>query len=429
MTEARIVICGGGAGGLELAVGLAKTRRFKVTLVDPRATHLWKPLLHEVASGSLDVASHEVSYLALARWRGFVFAHGALEGIDRAAREVIVGAVHDENGSVLIPERRLAYDALVLSVGGVTNDFGIPGVRAYAYTLDTVHDAERIHARILKSCIQANYAPVKADPFHVAIVGGGATGVELAAELRSTARTLSAYGLDNLDPDAFLRLTIVNADARLLQQLPEQISDAVGAVLSRLGIAVRNSEQVVAVEPDGLMAKSGDRIRSDMTIWAAGVRGPPLLRRLGLETNRLDQIVVTETLQSTTDPDVFAIGDCAAIPWTGREGYVPPRAQAAHQEARHLLRVIPAFLRGEPLRPFRYNDLGSLLSLGERGGIGTLMGFIRGAGLEVDGFIASLLYRFLYRRHLAALFGWWTVALESLGHWMGSTTRPRVKLH
>lgn len=429
MAEARIVICGGGAGGLELTVGLARTRRFKVTLVDPRATHVWKPLLHEVASGSLDVASHEVSYLALARWRGFVFAHGALEAIDRAAREVVVGAVHDENGSVLIPERRLAYDALVLSVGGITNDFGVPGVRAHAHTLDTVHDAERIHRRILRACIQANYGLARTEALHVVIVGGGATGVELAAELRSTARTLPAYGLDNFDPDTFLRLTIVNADARLLQQLPEDISKAVAATLSGLGVAVRNSEQVVAVEPDGVIARTGDRIRSDMTIWAAGVRGPPLLRHLGLETNRLDQVVVTETLQSTTDAAVFALGDCAAIPWLGRRGYVPPRAQAAHQEAQHLLRSIPAFLHGRPLKPFHYNDLGSLLSLGERRGIGTLMGFVRGAGFEIEGYIASLLYRFLYRRHLAALFGWWTVVLESLGHWMGSTTRPRVKLH
>lgn len=427
----RVVICGGGAGGIELAVALGKLRDIGVWLVDPSPSHLWKPLLHELASGSLDVASHEVSYLALARWRGFVFAQGSLAGIDRTAKEVIVSAVRDEAGGEIIPERRLAYDVLVLSVGGVTNDFDVPGVRDHAQMLDTISDAERIHDKVLRACMKANYGIGDVDPLHITIVGGGATGVELAAELRSTTRALQAYGLENLDPDQFLRLTIVNADPRLLLQLPERISEAVLRTLERLKIEVRNGEQIVMVESSAVVTKRGERIRSDVTIWAAGVKGPPGLRQIGgLQTNQLDQVVVTETLQTATDSSVFALGDCAAAPWVEHGGrIVPPRAQAAHQQARHLAKAIPALIRGEPLRAFRYNDLGSLLSIGERGGIGTLMGFVRGAGLQVEGFIAAMLYRFLYKRHLAALFGWWTVLLDSLGDWIGSSTRPKVKLH
>ena len=430
MTDlARIVVCGGGAGGLELAVGLCRSRKVAVTLIDPSPTHLWKPLLHEAASGSLDVASHEVSYLALAQWRGFVFAHGPLTAIDRKAKAVSIGAIHDEDGEQIIPDRQIPYDILVLSVGGVTNSFGVAGVPENAHVLDTVADAERIQKHILRTCMRANFLETASAPLDVAIVGGGATGVELAAELRSTTRTLLAYGLKRLESDQFLRLTVVNADARLLQQLPERTSEAVTRVLAQLKVQIRNGEQVIRIEPGALITKRGERIPAGMIIWAAGVKAPSWLReRTDLKTNRLDQVIVSETLQTVSDPSIFALGDCAEAPWA-RHGSVPPRAQAAHQQAHFLTKSIPKYIAGRPLPAFRYNDLGSLLSLGERGGVGSLMGFVRGAGFEIEGFIASVLYRFLYKRHLASLFGWWTVALTSLGDWIGSSTRPKVKLH
>ncbi|MEZ5817720.1 MAG: NAD(P)/FAD-dependent oxidoreductase [Hyphomicrobiaceae bacterium] len=428
----RVVICGGGAGGIELAVRLASRTDLDVHLVDPSPTHIWKPLLHEIASGTLDVSSQEVSYLALAEWRGFVFAQGHLEGLNRAARSVSIGPALGLDGREIIPRRELSYDVLVLSVGGVTADFGIPGVTAHARFLDTAADAERIFDRILQACMSANYKPEIVPPghFRVCIVGGGATGVELAAELRSSVRALAAYGLDTIDPDRYLSITVVNADARLVQQLPERVSNSVQSTLERLGIETRNASAVVAVQMDAVVLKGGERLVSDMTIWAAGVRAPRLLAGLGgLETNRSDQIVVTSSLQSVSDPAVFALGDCAAAPWAGTNARVPPRAQAANQEAAFLARAIPRYLAGEHLGEFHYNDLGSLLSLGEEHAVGRLMGFIRGAGLEVEGFAARLLYRWLYKRHLAVLFGWGLVMLDSVGNWIRRSTRPRVKLH
>src|SRR5258706_1776929 len=223
----RVVIWGGGAGGIELATKLGGRSGIEVTLVDATDAHVWKPLLHELASGSMDAVSHEVDYLALARWHGYTFCYGALEGIDRERREVLVGEVRDDAG-VLIPARRLGYVLLVIAIGGATNDFVIEGVREHAYVLDTMKDATGIHRQLVRACLQSNYAETagerKSDELDVAIVGGGATGVELAAELRSAARILRYYGLTRLDPDRFIKLTVVNADPRLLPQLSERLS-------------------------------------------------------------------------------------------------------------------------------------------------------------------------------------------------------------
>lgn len=432
----RVVIAGGGSGGLVLATALAgrngRRKTYAVTLADPIATHVWKPLLHEFASGSADASFHEVAYIALARWHGFTFAQGPLEAIDRDKREVLIGAAHDETGAELAPPRRLPYDILVVAVGGVTNDFRIPGVRENAFFLDSAADAERLHRRIVQACMRANHGldDGVGDQLDIGIIGGGATGVELAAELRATTRELLAYGLDNLDPEKFIRLRVVNADQRLLLQLPERIASSVEAILHNLDIEVMNGQMVTEVAPGRIMTKSGASIPSDITIWAAGVKGPAFLAGIGgLETNRADQLVVTGSLQTTRDPNIFAIGDCAVAPWLGTDKPVPPRAQAAYQQARYLLSAIPRVVRGEALTPFRYNDLGSLVSLGGESAVGTLMGLARGAGIRIEGFLAQLIYRWLYKRHQAALYGWWAVSLDSIGGWTRRVTRPQVKVH
>ena len=254
--------------------------------------------------------------------------------------------------------------------------------------------------------------------------------LELAAELRSTTRMLLAYGLTRLDPEKFVRLTLVNADPRLLLQLSEHIATSIAKILSGLGVKVLNSTQVTAIEPEAVMTRSGERLHSDITVWAAGVRAPQFLAGIGgLESGRLGQLAVTPTLQTTRDPQIFALGDCAAAPWEDKGALVPPRAQAAFQEAAYLAQAIPRLIRGDKLNPFRYNDLGSLVSLGDAEAIGTLMGLARGAGIRIEGLLARLIYKWLYKRHQAALFGWWAVLLDSFGRWIGSATRPRVKLH
>ncbi len=432
----HIVVVGGGAGGLELATRLGKrlgrSGRANVTLVDRNRTHVWKPLLHEVAAGSMDIHAHQLDYPAQARWHHFSFCYGALEALDRGRREISVAPVLDERGAEVIPRRALRYDTLVLAVGSVANSFGMPGVAEHAFALDSADEADRFHRRLVNACLRANYRASPERPAHlrVVIVGGGATGVELAAELHSTTRVLAAYGLENIDPERYLRVTLVNADSRLLAQLPERISLAAAEILEELGVAVLNGEQVMEVTASEVKLKSGKSLSTDLTVWAAGIKCADFLRGLGgLETNRSNQLVVVATLQTTRDSDIFAIGDCAACPWEGHAMPVPPRAQAAHQQASHLLGSIERRLRGKPPRPFHYRDFGSLVSFGAYSTIGTLMGFLSGKSLRVEGWFARLMYLSLYKLHLLALHGFLGVVLDSLARLLKRGTEPRVKLH
>ena len=431
----HIVIVGGGAGGLELATRAGDRfggkGRAVVTLVDRNETHLWKPLLHEVAAGSMDIHAHQLDYLAQARWHHFNFWCGALEGLDRARHEIAVAPTLDDRGAEVIPRRRLLYDTLVVAIGSVANTFGVPGVSEHAYALESAIEADRFHRRLINACIQANYRPAGAPArLRVVIVGGGATGVELAAELHNTTRVLAAYGMENIDPERFLEMTLLDAGPRILPMLPERIAKAATAVLENLGVRVACSEQVVEVTAHEVKTRSGNVFPVDLAVWAAGIKGADVLRSLdGLETNRINQLVVLPTLQTTRDPDIFALGDCSAFPREGGGPAVPPAAQVAHQQASHLLRSIARRLDGRTPLPFRYRDFGSLVSLGQYSTIGSLMGFLSGKSYRVEGWFARFMYLSLYKMHLYALHGPIGVVLDTLARFLKRGTEPRIKLH
>jgi NADH dehydrogenase len=427
---------GGGAGGLELVTRLGDTlgRRGKadVTLIDKARTHLWKPLLHEVAAGSMDFAVHELDYLAQAHWHHFRFRVGAMTGLDRSRREVRVAPVVDDEGAEVTPARGVSYDTLILAVGSMTNDFGTPGVQEHALRLDEPPQAARFHRRLVNACIraQSQTEPLRPEQLHVAIIGAGATGVELAAELHKSTRELVAYGLDRIDPEKDVKINVIEAADRILPALPERLSKAATKLLRGLGVLVHVSSRVAEVLSDGVKLADGRVIPAELVVWAAGVKAPDFLKDLdGLETNRINQLVVLPTLQTTRDPDVFAIGDCASCPWEGRDATVPPRAQAAHQEASHMVRQLKRRLAGRPLEPFRYRDFGSLVSLGEYSTVGSLMGALVGGALFVEGYFARLMYVSLYKMHELALHGFWKVALETLARMITRRTEPPVKLH
>jgi NADH dehydrogenase len=437
----RIVIIGGGAGGLPLAtmlgdkLGDKRRGRADITLVDRFETHLWKPLLHEVAAGRMDAAAHDVDYLALGYWHHFRFRQGAVIALDRAARKVTLGAVDDDEGKVMLPERVLPYDTLILCIGSTTNDFGVPGVAANAISLDTAIDADRFHRRLLAACIRADDDAAQGKPAHVdiVIIGAGATGVELAAEIRQTTRAHIGYGLDKLDPEKDIRLTLLEAAPRILPQLGEHIAEAATELLASLDVSVRAGERVTAVDASGVHTANGGVLPADLVVWAAGIQAPAVLAALdGLEVNRLHQLVVTQTLQTTRDPDVFAFGDCAACPWpgAGKEGrMVPPRAQAAHQEASLLRRSMIARLADKPLPVFRFHDFGSLVSLGELSAVGNLMGRLIGGSMFIQGLIARVMYASLYKLHQISIHGYLRVVFDTLGRFLRRRIEPRVKVH
>jgi len=432
----RIVIVGGGAGGLELATHLGerlgRRQRAAVTLIDRARTHVWKPLLHKVAAGTMDPGDHALDYLAQAHWHGFRYQQGEMVGLDRASRRVNLAPVVDEEGATVVPARSVSYDTLVLAIGSQTNDFGTPGAARYAISLDSAEQAARFHARLLNTCLRADLEPGAGPPgaLGIAIIGAGATGIELSAELHKVVRELVAYGLDRIDAERDLKLTIIEAAPRILPALPERLANATLRLLTRLKVEVLTGERVVEVDALGVRTASGRRVPAALVIWAAGVKAPDFLKDLaGLETNRLNQLVVTPSLQTTRDPAIFALGDCAACPWAGREGTVPPRAQAAHQQASHLARALPRLLAGRPVPSWRYRDFGSLVSLGRYSTVGSLMDSITRGSLMIEGLFARLMYLSLYKMHELALHGPTKVVLDTLARLITRRTEPQIKLH
>jgi NADH dehydrogenase len=434
----EVVIVGGGAGGLELATRLGdrlgRRGRANVTLIERERTHFWKPHLHEIAAGSMDLGSYETNYLAQSHWHGFRYRVGEMVGLDRARREVMVGPFIDEDGDLVTPARSFHYDTLVIAVGSLTNDFGTPGVREHAIALETPRQAALFHRRLVNACIRAHaqHEPLRPEQLHVAIIGAGATGVELAAELHKTTRTLVSYGLDRIDPEKDIRLVVIEAADRILPALPERLSKAATTLLEGLNVQVRAKARVEAVLENGVRLASGEVIPAELVVWAAGVKAPDFLRDLdGLEANRVNQLVVLPTLQTTRDEHVFALGDCSACPWpqAGEGKLVPPRAQAAHQQALHMVRQVERRMAGRSLKPYRYRDFGSLVSLGEYSTVGNLMGALVGGNLWVEGYFARIMYLSLYKQHELALHGFWKMALDTLARLITRRTEPHVKLH
>ena len=433
----RIVIVGGGAGGLALATRLGKQlgrkNRAIVTLVDAARTHVWKPLLHQLAAGSFDTHAEEIEYLAQARTNHFRFRLGSISSLDRVGKTIQLAASQDESGREITPVQTLAYDTLVIAVGSQTNDFGTPGAAEHAIKLDTPQAARLLNDRIINACIREQTVPRMPGrgPLTVTIVGGGATGVELAAELHAAVKVLVSYGFDNIDPERDMKIVLVEAGPRLLAQLPERLSEAALRELRKLSVEVHTSERVVEVSPLALQMASGLVIPSTITVWAAGIKAADFLTKLGdkpLEANHLNQLKVNGNLQTTRDASVYAFGDCSACPQPDGNS-VPPRAQAAYQQAIYLARALPMLIKGQAVASFVYRDQGSLVSLSRYSSVGSLMGGLSQGSFFVEGQLAKLMYWGLHKQHQVALVGFIKTVLITLSQMLDRTYRPRIKLH
>ena len=429
----HVVIVGGGAAGLELATSLGdkfgRRDRARITLVDRSRTHIWKPLLHAVAAGSLRRSQHELNYIAQAHWHGFRYRFGEMTDLDRQARMITLAATADDEGREITPQSTVQYDTLIMAVGSITNDFGTPGAAEYAVPLETPEQASRFNKRLVNACLRAQQqdTPVQPGQLHVAIIGAGATGTELAAELHRTARAIIAYGLDRIDPERDIKIILIEAADRILPALQPRMSVAVDAELTRMGVIVRTHARVAEVLPNGVRLSDGEIIPSELVVWSAGVKAPDFLANIGgLETNRINQLMVKPTLQTTRDDNIFAIGDCADCPQPGLPTSVPPRAQAAHQQASFMVKQMAARLENRPLGTYVYKDFGSLVWLGKHSSVGSLMGLI-GRSFFIEGYLARLAYRSLYKMHEAALHGGRRTLLGIVSP--GARPAPTVKLH
>lgn len=426
----KIIIVGGGAGGLELATELGnklgRKNKAHITLVDKNRTHLWKPLLHEVAAGSLDHGIDALSYRAHATNHHFNFKLAALTDIDRENKIIKLDKLVDADGTQILPESELSYDILVMALGSVSNDFNTKGVSEHCIFLDSPQQAKKFHHLMLNKYLQLCVQETK--QVSVAIVGAGATGVELSAELYNSLEQVARYGFEHIK-SSDLKVSLVEAGEKILPALPDRISGSAHQELLKLGVDVRTQTMVTEATEKGLMTKSGELIEADLMVWAAGIKAPNFLKEIaGLETNRINQLVVKATLQTTLDESIYAIGDCAscAIP---NGGFVPPRAQSAHQMASLVAKNIVASLKEKPLSDYKYTDYGSLVSLSNYSTVGSLMGNLMKGSMKIEGRLARMVYISLYRMHQVALHGYVKTALMTLVERINRVLRPRLKLH
>lgn len=400
----KIIIIGGGAGGLELATDLGdklgKTGKAQITLVDKNSYHLWKPLLHEVATGVLDEQVDNIYYASQGQQHNFEFTQGTFTDLDRDSKRITVINHNDESISI-------DYNILVIAIGSTSNDFGTPGVKEHCIFLDDQNAAIRLRETLINKftsfcSIIDDHQSTDEDKIRIAIVGGGATGVELASELPNMVEKFGACGRNKMCSD-LLDVSVIEATDRILPALPEKTAISITKTLEKQGIHVLTKTMITKAENDGFYPKDGGIIKADIMIWTAGVKAPDYLKEIsGLESSRSNQLVVKPTLQTSRDDSIFVIGDCAyAMQENGHAS--PPTAQAAHQMAKICYENIINILNNNPLKSFKYTDNGTIISLHD-----TAQGVVKIAGkseMSVKGWFALIIHRLLYRMHQASLLG------------------------
>ena len=431
--KTRIVVVGGGAGGLELMSRLGrsigKSGQADLTLIDGNATHVWKPLYHELATGTLNSNLDEVSFQGHASHHHYRFVRGFMAGLDREARQVQLAPLCTDKGETLLPNRVVEYDYLIIALGSVANDFGIEGVAEHCHFIDTAQQARRFRDHMLNTFLRINHVGGDAQPkLTINIVGGGATGVEVAAELTRAADMLHKYGYTDLEHSR-VHIRLIEMNERILPPLSEKVSRSAHQDLNKLDIDVMTNTSVKQVNASGLYTDSDEFLPADLNIWAAGIKAPDFLSELGLSIDDKGQAIkVHQTLQSIDDERIFAFGDCAACP-QGADGRVPPTAQAARQQAKHLAKMVPKLLRGEHLDDFKFRDRGSLVAIADYDAVGRLGSGLEKRGVFVEGLLARFAYASLYRMHQVTIHGFSRTLMTMIADSFSYYLKPRMKLH
>ena len=428
----KIIVIGGGAGGLELVTSLSrslgKRRKAHITLVDRSRTHVWKPLLHEVAAGVIDKQSDGVEYGIHASRHGYEFQLGNVNQIDPDNQQISLEPLIDDFGEEILPARTLSYDKLVVAVGSVSNDFGTPGVKDHAYFLDSLKQAERFHKALLNQLLKMNHRLADSEKLKVAIVGGGATGTELAAQLHYIGNLAKSYGMPNMSADK-LEISILEAGPRILPALPERISYSARRALTKINIQVRENTRVAKATQEGFVTSEDKLIEADLMVWAAGVKAPDFIQDIdSFEKNRIGQVMANSFMQALGHTNIYVIGDCCG--YQQEDGtWIPPRAQSAHQMADTVGKNIVNQLNDKPLVHFNYTDYGSLVHFSKYSTVGSLMGKLSNNNMFIEGRLAKLVYVSLYAMHQLAVHGKTKGLFTLLSRKVGNLLGPKFKLH
>lgn len=395
----------------------------RVSLIDRSWIHVWKPMLHTFAAGTSNIYEQQVQYVAHARTHHFEYVPGQLDAIERAAQHIRLAPLQVA-GEVVAGARELDYDVLVLAFGSRANDFGTPGVVEHCHFIDSPDQAEEFNGR-LRAQVVRSFADGR--NIDIAIVGGGATGVELAAELSRMVDLAAGYG--EADIRRRLRLTLLESRPRILNAFPEAVSASAASLLRALGVDVHTGVKVVAADAEGYLLEGGGRVPAALKVWAAGIRASHSFGESGLKLNRAGQVAVGPNLLAKGEQSVFALGDCASLVPEGVDRPLPSTAQVANQQALHLIRHLPAWLREDkPVPPFRFRDFGALVSLSDYNAFGTLGRFGLYKGGFIKGRFAQLSHALLYRRHQISLYGPRRAALLWLAQRINALVQPNIRI-
>jgi NADH dehydrogenase len=430
------VVIGGGAAGLELVSRLTRhiSRRGSdpsfapVVLVDRALDHVWKPRLHEIATAMQSPAAAASSFLGHASAHGYRFEIGELKQVDPVGYTVTLAPVIGPQGQDVLPERLIPYGRLVLALGSEENDFGIPGAREHCHFLNNTDQAMRIRDALLVGAFRV--ARGQQEEFSVVVIGGGATGVELCAEIYHAIDALRVHE-PALDPSR-VRLTVIEAADRLLSANPPEVSTYASQALGTRHVEVILGDRAASIDERGVQLMSGRRIDAQLRIWTAGIRGPRVFEQISaLPSTRAGRLQVDDQLRCVGLPDVYAIGDCAEWldPATGRPA--PYTAQVASAQARYLAAALQARIRGHKAASFHFESAGAIVSLGDRGAAGNLTTRFgrRSHDQFVQGLSAQLVYAALYRQHELAIHGWRGAFTRLVGDWLNQAFQPDLKLH
>jgi NADH dehydrogenase len=392
----NVVIIGGGFGGLNAARSLRRAP-VKVTMIDRRNHHLFQPLLYQVATAGLSPAD------IAAPIRGVL---GKQANTEVLMDEVI--GIDRERKRVLLRDREVPFDDLVIATGSYHSYFGHDEWERWAPGLKTINDATTIRQRVL---LAFEHAETESDParrsalLQFVIVGGGPTGVELAGAIAELAFKALRSDFRHINPgDA--KIMLVEAGPRILAAFPEKLSGKAADYLRKRGVEIRNGGRVEHVDGEGVIL-SGQRIPSRTVIWAAGVTASPAGKWLGAETDRAGRVKVLPDLSAPGSPDIFVIGDTAALEQDGKP--LPGLAPVAIQQGRYLARVLEARARGDQRKPepFRYFDKGNLATVGRSFAVADLGRFLLSGFFAWIAWLAVHIYYLIgFRNRLLVLIQW-----------------------